>query len=150
MKCACDFTLGCASATAIASRAISKIGRSASVVAHARDRLRAERQNVQQLAQRRQLVLHALADPGHAELAHAPLDRARLPAGDHRDLQSGAQHLHDARAVAHVKTFQLLAARREIQPAVGQHAVHVEHQQADVVGALDQGIHHITPARNRS
>ena len=97
------------------------------------------------------LSSHALADPGDAELAHAPLDRARLASGDHGDLQAGAQQLHDAGAVAHVKTFQLLAARGEIQPAVGQHAVDVEHQQADVVGAFDQGIHdYITPARNRS
>jgi hypothetical protein len=37
----------------------------------------------------------------------------------------------DAVAVAHVKDLEHLAARAEIQPPVGEHAVDVEHQQFD-------------------
>ncbi len=41
----------------------------------------------------------------------------------------------DAVAVAHVKDLQGLAARAEVEPPVGQHAVNIEHQQTDRGGS---------------
>jgi hypothetical protein len=60
---------------------------------------------------------------------------------DHRNLHARAQQLHDAGAVAYVKAFHFFAARREIQPAVSEHAVHIQDQQANVIGAFDESIH---------
>src|SRR5690606_19237697 len=120
------------------------------VIAHAGDGLGSESKDVEQFVQRCELVLHALAHPGDAELAHALLDRARLAAGNHRDLQSSAQHLHDSGAVAHMEALEVLPAPGEIQASVGQYAVDVQHQEAHVAGSFHQRIHHITPARSRS
>ena len=44
-----------------------------------------------------------------------------------QDLYAGGLHLLDAVAVAHMKDFELFAAGTEVQRAIGEHAVAVEH-----------------------
>lgn len=49
--------------------------------------------------------------------------------------------MHNAGTVAHMKAFELLAARGEIQTSIGQHAVNVEHEESNVLRAFDQRVH---------
>ena len=119
----------CASATAMPRPAAASMGASgvsSPTQAHSSsDTRRASRE----LAQRGELVVRALGDVADAELARAPRPRPRLAPGDDGDGDAGGRDLLDAVAVAHVEGLQQLALRAVVQPAVGEHAVHVEHQQ---------------------
>src|SRR3569832_1981142 len=66
----------------------------------------------------------------HTEPVHAMGDRGGAAARDHRELYAGhLQHLQ-AVAVARMKYFILTPGLVEVQAAVGEHAVAVDHQEA--------------------
>src|SRR5208282_1011788 len=80
------------------------------------------------------LVFNALVHLANAELATAARDCARAASRDHRDLYAGAAQGPDAEAVVHVKDLKLLAACPVVKLAVGEHAIHIQHEQANGLG----------------
>ena len=70
---------------------------------------------------------------------------------EHADHAGGDQQL-DAVAVQGIEGFEFGAVGHEVQPAIGQHTVHVKDRQTYVACPLQQGQldTHTTPARNRS
>ena len=82
---------------------------------------------------RGELVPDALMQLPHAELAAARPHRRRAAAGNYRYLDTGPPELRDTVAIVHVERLERFAARTKIQPAIGQHAVDVEHQKANGV-----------------
>ncbi len=84
-----------------------------------------------------------------------PSSRARcatigeVRAGQDRDVDAVAEQHLDAVAVAHVEDLECFTLRSVVEPPVGQHAVDVEHDQADLCRAL-LGRHQITFAFIRS
>src|SRR6266850_52659 len=76
------------------------------------------------------LVGDVLVNLGDAEVAGAAGHDRRLLAGDDGDEQAGLAQQDQALAVAHVEALELVAALREIEAAVGQHAVHVGDERA--------------------
>ena len=104
-----------------------------------------------QFRERGRLVLDALPDVADAELSCATFDRDGLAARDDRDRDAGAHCGNDTGAVTHVEHLHRFAVRAHVDPPVGQHAVDVEHQQADAAGPVaDCRVDHMTPARSRS
>ena len=82
-----------------------------------------------ELRQYRGLVFNAAVVVRNAELPHAAIDRRRgAPADDSDGDAGGQQTLHRA-AVQGIERLHLLVVRAVVQPAVGEHAVHVENQQ---------------------
>ena len=102
--------------------------------------------------ERRDLVGAALHHGAYAQFAHAHGHRGRVPAAQRRDPNAGLHQQLDSVPVAHVEDFERFAARAEVQPAVGEHAIHIEHQQLDMgkAGCTAHGSRQITPARNKS
>src|SRR5690348_14151759 len=88
----------------------------------------------------------------NAQLLGAPRDGGGLAAGNDGDSDARGRDLLDAMAVTHVECLQQFAFRAVEKPAVGQHAVDVEHQQAHTRECRRDSSQpaHKTPARNRS
>src|SRR5690606_30943954 len=90
----------------------------------------------------------------HAERLQAATHRFGWPAADDGDVQAGLQHHLDAEPVADVVGLDLFAVRADVELAVGQHAVDVEEQAADLPRPCAHGAGveqvHTTPARSRS
>ena len=83
-----------------------------------------------QIAQRRDLVRAALDHVGTPSSRMRAVDGRRAPAAERRHRHAAVHQQLDAVAVAHVERLERLAARREIQPPVGQYAVDVQDQRA--------------------
>src|SRR5688572_25045664 len=102
------------------------------------------------------LVRDALVEAADAELRAASLHSSRSAAGKDHDLDAGREGLPDSMAVTHVKNLQLLAARTEPEPAIREHAVDVQHQEANprfrtraTPAALPRALHGLDCARRR-
>src|SRR5690606_1975176 len=109
-----------------------------------------EAQLGKQLVQYDQLVFAALVKVLDAEVLRTSFDDGRLaPADDRRAYARVDQHL-DAMPIQRVEGLELAAVGKEVKPAVGEYAIDIEYRQADIAGALQKLVHHITPARSRS
>ena len=93
-----------------------------------------ERQPFEQLAQHRQLVVLALRDVPDAESRQRRATIVELRPEMTATSMPASRHGADPEAVPHVEHLQRLAARAVVEAAVRHHAIHVEHEQADVGG----------------
>src|SRR5690606_2736717 len=108
------------------------------VIAHVRRGLGRDPDLVEQRRESRPLVLVALVDRHHPELATAHFHLTAAARSENRGRQPDQTGHHDAVAVLDVEALEGLAFRSVIQAAVGEDAIHVEDQQADARGALEE------------
>ena len=108
------------------------------VIAHVSRRGLLQLERPQHVRKGGELVVGALYDVPDAELLGAFLDRLRLAAADDGGIKARHAQQMDAVAVEGVKGFQLLAARPIPQPAVRQHAVDVEDDEAHALGPRER------------
>src|SRR5438105_2375118 len=115
------------------------------IVANTAYLLRLQPSRLQELLVCCELVRRALDYGLNLQLGRADLDGARSPArDDRRPLAQRAPGL-EARAVAHMKELQLLAAVVVNDAAIGQHAVYVQDEHGNVGTTLGQhlfALHH--------
>ena len=88
-----------------------------------------------QLLEAGELVFLALVDVGDAEFGGAFGDHVADARVMIADLDAVGNQAFQAKSVMHVERFQFAAVVRIVQVAVGQHAIDVEHRQADACGA---------------
>ena len=98
--------------------------------AHERDLVELDAELHAQLLNRLRLAARAEHDLLDAELRAAPLADQALLAGHDGDLDPRPPGHGHAHAVVRVERLQLVAVLVEEHAAVGQHAVHVEHEEA--------------------
>jgi hypothetical protein len=76
-----------------------------------------------------ELILAALHDMRDPELATAERDHGRLSTRDHCNADAGSIELLQTITIADVEDLQLLAPGAEVQAAIGQHAIDIQHEQ---------------------
>jgi hypothetical protein len=81
-------------------------------------------------------MTHALVKAVDAQLLGPVVGRVGAPPGHEGHLDPGLLRHLDAVAVPHVKDLKGLALGVEIEATVGKHPVHIQYQQADILGAL--------------
>lgn len=77
------------------------------------------------------LIATALDHVGNGEFAAATRHRRRAAPGYDGDIDAGMRQRLQSVAVLDVEALQLLAARAVIQAAIGEHAIHIQDQQAN-------------------
>src|SRR5260370_20048952 len=125
---------------------MSHRGQIGEVVAHHRDLGGLQPEPLAERGQRAALVAHALVHLGDAELGHAPGHRGGGPRGEHRDLQPRLPRGDQGQAVVDVEALGFLAGGAVEEPAVGQHPVDIEDEEADA-GSAGSGGHTILASR---
>ncbi len=90
-----------------------------------------------QLFQAGPLVQETGVIVGDAKVAHPGGHGRGVQAGDNRDLNARLLGNFNTQAVLHVKAFHHLILQIVIEPAVREHSIDIQHQQADIQSGLN-------------